>query len=90
MALIKVIKYFHKCDACGKEIPSDGNDPETGTIIQLTFPNSAYGQRKTYTRYSCKEQSAHVAKAVRSIIEKREVDIQGRKNRGEQYSASKD
>lgn len=90
MAMVRVINYYHKCDACGKTTLSDGTDPKVGTVGRLEFPNSAYGQRRAYSFYSCKEQAAHVIKAMRNIVEIREADIQGRKTRGEQYSAPKD
>lgn len=87
MALIRVITYYHKCDACGKEVPSKGTEPETGVIGKVEFPDSAHGQLSVFSYYSCKEQAAHVIKALRTAIAKRERNVQLRKARGEAYSA---
>ena len=89
MALIRVVSYYHRCDACGKDIPSTGNEPETGVVGKIEFPDSAHGQRSVYSYYSCKEQGPHVIKAIRVIIAKREEDVRSRKARGEKYSADK-
>jgi hypothetical protein len=58
MALIKVVSYYHQCDACGKKIPSEGTEPQTGVVGRLDYPDSAHGE--------------------------------GRRNRGEAYSAHPD
>lgn len=88
MALIRVVTYFHECDACGRKVSSTGTDPDTGVVGSLHFPDSSHGQRQTFSFYSCKEQAAHIAKAMRIATAQREEDIRGRKARGEAYSST--
>jgi hypothetical protein len=90
MALIKVVSYYHQCDACGKKIPSEGTEPQTGVVGRLDYPDSAHGQRQAFSFYSCKELHTHVAKAMRTVTLFREKDVEGRRNRGEAYSAHPD
>lgn len=88
MAIVRIVKYLIKCDACGKTVETDKDTPTIGTVGQIEFPNSAYGQRRTYNFYVCKEDGAHISRAIRTIAEKRKEDVDGRKSRGEKYDAT--
>ena len=87
MAIVRIVKYVIRCDACGKEVETNKEAPTAGTVGQIEFPNSAHGQRRTYTFYSCKEDAAHISRAIRAMAEKRKDDVDGRKARGEKYES---
>lgn len=85
VSIPRILKYVFECDACNREVTAKEANPTSGVVGELSFPDSAHGQRRNYTYYSCREDATHIAKAMRKVVEERKEDVNLRKSRGEPY-----